>query len=112
LWWSPGFACSVFSAEANASNSASEAVRSACRSSHGSRNWTGTVISRAAAITGSSTTNPPPKIAALIRGSTAVSRTPIAVPIAMPPPKPTGASGPICGNACRASSVACQSRTA
>jgi hypothetical protein len=49
---------------------------------------------------GSCTINLPPKIAAVILGSIAVSGIPIAVPNVMPPPWPTGPSVPISGSSC------------
>jgi hypothetical protein len=110
--WSPGLACSVFSVDAKASNNASEEPRSTCSSSQGSRNWTGTVTRVAASTSASYAKNPPPKMAAVIRGSTAVSGTPIAVPSEMPPPYPIGASLPIDGSSWRASRVTRHSGTA
>lgn len=47
---------------------------------HGSRNCTGTAIRRGAAINSSYAKKPAPKIAAVMRGSAAVSGIPIAVP--------------------------------
>ncbi len=86
--------------------------RSTCSSSHGRRNWIGTVIRLAASTSAGCGKNPPPKMAAVILGSIAVSGIPIAVPSVMPPPYPIGASVPTSGSFWSASKVACHSGTA
>ncbi len=107
--WGPGLACSVFSREAKASNSARPDSRGTTSSSHCSRNSTGTVIRAAASVRDS----PParPKTAAVILGSAATNGTPIPLPIDTPQ-NPTGPPAPTQSSFWSASRVASHSGTA
>ena len=103
--WRPGLACSVFSREAKASNSARPSSRGTSSSSHCSRNSTGTVTRAAAPARVSWLAMP--NTAAAILGSAAASGTPIALP-SDTPQNPAGPPVP----SRRASRVACHSGTA